>query len=677
VSPGSPENELSGPVTINTQGYSTAKYSKGSLTSSSQSWQAAQVVQDIHTSSQGSRASHQSARKSQKTPEHTSKSSVSKSPLSQRDSNSQQSSVHIGSARQLGNRQDSSDRQISTDIIMSIERSDAIGDESETVDRPSLPSAGLTQFNTSHGSLASRENSSTRDGLSLASTPGESISEMFRRKRRETEARILAELSPVTVEASTESVKQNESTSLPNVDGRSLAVREAPTHLDELSAEIPELSTMEPEAEDEEGDDNPLLPIRAFGPMEHVVLTPMIPMVRDLYNNEIVKWRLEIEALRSGEQLSPEALDKIDELIENLKLLGDHQDLICGVDNSQETIMPDTICKWAMTCSPKCLFLESLLESMRSSHAHVAILARPGMMLDILGAILEANNFRFDRPDKAIFASPSAQGSLRVTLLPTGFEGGQYVVSPADAVIAFDSSFFTGERYSGMLRAHTYDPQKSSPLILLVTEDSAEHIELCLRKSLDPVERKMHLINFICQKRKEIGMNTSPRPEDAAVAVANYLLGCVDNWWISPSDARPEWTLSQNLNVSNLRIPESLSQQSGSTTQSQTHQAAMSLQPPTSTKRPLADTVDEDMSKRMRMMPVPPEAVSSGEVTRISDSISSQAQLHASATDAAEQATTVSAALDETSAALDEASAALDEAQSDQVTQLLEKVSPS
>lgn len=542
---------------------------------------------------------------------------------------------------------------------MSIERPDNAGEDSELVQRPSLTSASTSQNRDYYTPMAaSRESSSIRDELSAAFSPNMTVAEMIQNARREAVAAATANIAPTIFESNSESYTQNEAMPPLNVDGQALLVREAASDLDDLSAVIPELTRVE--SQDEDVDDSPRLPLRTFGSMEHVVLMPMVPLVRDVYNEEIPKWRREIESLGTGEQLSPQAMAKIDRLIENLKLLGDHQDLFFDEAFSPDGMSADTVSKWALTCSSKCQFIERLFEFMRGSNAHVAILARPGMMLDILEAVLQMHNFRYERPDRPSRSDSSAHGDLRITLLPTGFDGGQYVVSPADAVIAFDSSFFTGERYSRMLRAHTYDPAKKSPLIMLVIEDSAEHFELCLPKSLDPIERKTHLLDFICQKRKVVGMSTEPQPADAALSVANYLTNNSSNY--SGTDFASEWPLSQKLFVSNLDIPDVLlSQQSGSTTQSQDHQFEMTPQIPNSSKRPHGDLTDEDTTKRMRMTPVPPEIVSSGQVTCIGDSVGHPTQFNALITDSAEHAIT--------------ASAALDDEQSDQITQLLTRVS--
>ncbi|OBT67441.1 hypothetical protein VE03_03027 [Pseudogymnoascus sp. 23342-1-I1] len=626
----------------------TVSPSERDVASCNQSWQAAQVVQDTEIPSQPSLKSAKVSEPTVVEPSYISRDYAKE--ISPTPNNLHSQSSPLSRSEEYGNRRRIISEEPLESIIMSVERQD----ESELVQRPSLPSTSASPAPVSRGG------SSVQDRPPIVFDSNMNVTEFLQKARRDAIAAARARSSPANSIGISEPIPINEPPQPQSIVRQELPVRETASGLDEGSMAAPDLTRIESDEEEVSG---PQLPLRPFGPSDHIVLIPMVSTVRDMYNDQVPKYRREIELLRKGEQLDLQATARIDLMIENLKLLGDHKDLFSEEGFSQSGMPAETISKWAMTCSPKCYFLERLFESMRDSTSHVAVLARPGMMINILEAILQVHKFNYYRPDRQRRSELSARGSLTVTLLPTGFRGGQFVVNPADAVIAFDSTFFSGERYSKALRAHTYDPLKQSPLIMLVVEDSAEHFELCLPQSLDPVERKCYLVDFICQQRKEVGLNTKIRPEDAAVSVGNYLKADLSNH--TGVDGRLEWPLPSNRYVSNLDVPDSLlPQQSGSTTQSRDAQTPGPASFQNLSKRPRDDLVDDDLSKRMRMTPVPPEIASSGQVSHTTDSLGFQAQFNASSlpslTNSAEQAIA--------------ATSTLDQEQSDQTTQLLARI---
>ena len=343
----------------------------------------------------------------------------------------------------------------------------------------------------------------------------------------------------------------------PVVGSRSLPLRGGDQHESEQShdkLEEPQMvDEMESEADGsyqgdhfEQGKDSlPLLPLRTKS--EYVVLTPVMPSARDMYNKQIVKNKdLIDDFIEDYPNASPKTLNKVDKVIRDLKLIGDHQDLIIGHTDSQHNLSYDTISKWALSCSPKCLFLKELFDGLRNQNINLAVLARPGMTLDILISILKSEKISYLRQDNDEMEYFD-NCEMRVTLLPTGFsEGSKYVVSPVDAVIAFDWSFFEGEQYTTVLRSHPYDPNLTAPLVHLVTDQSAEHLELVLSEKMDLVERKAYLAMFAMQQT-EVGMHTRPGPEQAARPVANWLLKVKD----LESPDTPKWPLNQTLDVYN------------------------------------------------------------------------------------------------------------------------------
>lgn len=417
-----------------------------------------------------------------------------------------------------------------------------------------------------------------------------------------------------------DSEQQEEPKAEPVLGSRSLPLRSGDAHGLEQSykPEVPQLSDEESDSDYHSGDqeENPegSLSLLTLGRNEHVFLTHLVSSVQDIYEKHQKKNRpLFKDFVKNFESASSQVLSKVDKVISELKLIGDHQDLLSGPTASQQDSSTETVFKWAITCSPKCLFLQKLFESLRPHDINIAILARPGQTLDILTSMLEAQKVSYGRPDAGKEAYFDG-GDLRVTLLPTGFADGQYVVGYVDGVIAFDSSFFTGEVYTTLLRSHTYDPNLVAPLISLVTNQSAEHIELCLSKNMDPKERKAYLCSFLGQIGKNrAGELIKPRPEEAAPAIAGFLVKCKE----SESPDRPDWPISQDLGIHDLDIPSLSSQQSESSTQPLSAIYSKSLQK--ATNKRTREVADDESTKRMRMTPVEDQP-SSGDVSRAADS---------------------------------------------------------
>ncbi|KAI9729671.1 MAG: hypothetical protein M1818_008424 [Claussenomyces sp. TS43310] len=356
-------------------------------------------------------------------------------------------------------------------------------------------------------------------------------------------------------------------------------------------------------------------------PMEYFILLPMVSMVRDVYQATMYSARDEIEAFSKSNATNTAVSSSIDTMIETLDLISDHQDLMNDSSLTQTVVPDDFQARWAENCSTKCLFLRQLLDALRGAEIHIAILTRPGKMLSILESMLKANQYIFNRPDRPTCSSSNAVGPLKITLLPTGMEGGCHVVDRADAVIAFDSTFRVSERYSKTLRTHLIEPERMSPLISLVVRNSVEHLQLCLLGIRDPLERKLALVNCIFQVREDVGVLDPgmPSPDQAALAVADYISGsATDN---------VEWPLPPNPAIIGLQILSEPQAHQSSSSMSQSYPTELSAltHAQTSMKRHLKPEEDYGLSKRTKMSPF--EATSSsGEFTHVSDTVEQQPQ---------------------------------------------------
>lgn len=388
---------------------------------------------------------------------------------------------------------------------------------------------------------------------------------------------------------------------------------------------------------------------------DRIVSLPIISIVRDVYGAALRNNKQDIKALILDHRLDPAGVQRIDAMVEQLQLITDHQDLIADVTSTQAALSDEHQSKWAETSSSKCLFIREFLDALRLQEKHVAVLARPGRMLDILEALLRANRYIYVRPDTSTSSGQDVAGALKVTLLPTGLDGSRYIVARADVVIAFDESFRAGEQYSQILRADITEPQKLSLLISLVVTNSAEHIELCLPKDMSPFKRKRSLVGYIWQKRHDVGkLDNYPPPDQAALAIAQYL--------IMNSIQETPWPLPENPDIEGIRpsSDEPTDPPSGSTTQSRDENQFEPPVLPSSIKRTL-DEEDVDSTKRMRMTPSSGDVAFSGDLARVNDRLGNLSQVKLPTNQDVRETI--------------EQVKQLDDTQSDQTTSLLAKVS--
>jgi hypothetical protein len=194
----------------------------------------------------------------------------------------------------------------------------------------------------------------------------------------------------------------------------------------------------------------------------------------------------------------------------------------------------------------------------------IAILVRPGRMLEILEAVLRRYKFLYQRADRLGFHGDASSGPMRITLIPTGDQS--FPVQPASVVIAFDSTSVP-ESYLRELRTNPTIPGGLAPLLSLVITGSVEHLQKCFEENIEPIQRKIRLVSCLSQIGGEVGKlaENYHTPQSAAKAVADYLVnGAVEGSW--PLFSMPD------IDGLDLQFPSQdesrAAQPSGSTTQS-------------------------------------------------------------------------------------------------------------
>jgi hypothetical protein len=304
---------------------------------------------------------------------------------------------------------------------------------------------------------------------------------------------------------------------------------------------------------DDESDGRALriLPLEAN---EYVVPLPLQSQTRDIYvqtirNNK----RQRLEFLPDG-VTDPNLIREIDLMMEELRDLCNHPDLLAQNDLSTQRAEPvDHQAKHAETISTKCIFIAEFIDAIRPSGQHIAIIAQPGRMREILEALLLYHGFEKGPDGPSLFRDASG-GPLTIALCSTTE---QYIsAQPTSAIIAFDPPLSLISRaFSKSTRA----------LISLVVSDSIEHLELCFEDNTNPIERKQTVVDCISQLQEEVGKLSSdyPPPPEAARLIAEFVMNMAESSWPIPP--------MPGILGLEFRTPQSQSRSdvmSGSTTQS-------------------------------------------------------------------------------------------------------------
>ncbi|APA06148.1 hypothetical protein sscle_01g009180 [Sclerotinia sclerotiorum 1980 UF-70] len=346
-----------------------------------------------------------------------------------------------------------------------------------------------------------------------------------------------------------------------------------------------------------------VLTIRKLGRNEFIIPLPMMTQVRDVYDTTIRNKKNDIVSFLGRSSTAPDS-DSMDLMIEELKLICDHQDLIVE-ESSTQSLDDSAQARYAVTISTKFLFIQQFLDSLRAAKVHVVILARDAI-LPILESLFRWQQYNYSRPDIPGNPGKSEKDLMEITLLPTWIDVRDCIVSPASVVVAFDSSFSAsqgGDEYSEILPFDPRNPDKRAPLLWLVITNSIEHVELCIPATLESSERKDRLVQYVAQTRKFIGrLDTSiyPEPQQAARGAAEYVLddSIEAEWPIMPM---PNIDISLPGHGAFNRQPDSLTQSLFSPVEPISQSGF---------KRPSDfDALDDDNAiKRQRMTPSRPDS---------------------------------------------------------------------
>jgi hypothetical protein len=271
---------------------------------------------------------------------------------------------------------------------------------------------------------------------------------------------------------------------------------------------------------------------------EYFVPLPMVSHARDVYDNALRTRRSQRYAFLTDEVFDASLVKEIDSMINELDSLCNHQDLIVDDFSTQKMETVEQQAKWAENVSTKCIFLAEFLSLMQTEDKRIAILVRPGRMLEILEALFEWHGFVYNRADKPNFdegesyIGNTAGGPMRINLYPTqgkitGFER-------PSIIIGFDSTYSSKAHLIKNLQGDPKSPNRLVPFFSLIVTHSIEHLEKCFDENLEPIERKIKLVSCLTQIGDSVGKLSGEHygPPAAAKVIAEYVVnGAIEGSW--------------------------------------------------------------------------------------------------------------------------------------------------
>ena len=263
-----------------------------------------------------------------------------------------------------------------------------------------------------------------------------------------------------------------------------------------------------------------------FGKMEFAVPLAMSARVRDMYMAVLNVNGSVIHSIERDD-VSDRSLGQVNEMLARLNRVTTHIDLDDSTTTSQkEPTSDEAMAEWAEYNSEKFKFLKCLFERIRSKQVHVAIIARAGELLDIVETFLKGIHVAYYRPDTyARSESGTDTSSVEVTLLASGEAGSPAVPKAADLIIALDESFRAEDTQVVKLRNHVMFVGQLAPVVHLLVNKSAEHIEKCFPRTLHPLDRARRIVSCLTQINDEVGhlqnfeLSSSAAAEEVAAIV--------------------------------------------------------------------------------------------------------------------------------------------------------------
>ena len=288
------------------------------------------------------------------------------------------------------------------------------------------------------------------------------------------------------------------------------------------------------------------LKVKNLGPREFVVTLPMQPRILSQYVDTIEYYPQAISRNMTAETIGEDVVERLGTLLYRLGNVATHIGLEGGGPTSQEEVNPEEEALYAELSSEKFKFLGHLLALTKESQIHIAVVAKPGHLLDIVEIFLKGKNVSYLRPDKKTNGLGS-NGSQVVSIVASGEA---FPLPPVQLIIALDETFNAQDTHITKARQPKASGQELTPVIRLVVYSSVEHLDLCLARSLEPIDRIRKLIFCVWHTQRSVGQLEPHEP--GAVESAQEVFG-----FFKCGFETSAWTLANIRPIENLPVMDS------------------------------------------------------------------------------------------------------------------------
>ncbi|KAK4544223.1 hypothetical protein LTR36_004433 [Oleoguttula mirabilis] len=270
----------------------------------------------------------------------------------------------------------------------------------------------------------------------------------------------------------------------------------------------------------------------------YVVPIALIGHQRDQYQQTFFYYHSKnglIQRFLAAANPDAELAVEAEHFVERMRRVTLHPDLDNAETLTQYNVEPNMQAQWDVDCSAKFRFLKALFDGVRDQTLHVAVVAQPSRVVEMLATFLTAITVPHRRLADVTETSPASDhDGLMVTLVSLDDNIHDAQPSPADLVIAMSPVVSLD---CMPIKAFIHMGDRRPPLIILVVPGSVEHVEYSVSPVLAGGARLRTLVSGICQHRNEAGKLEDDQlaPELAAEAIARYF---------AAQEGRGKWPLA-------------------------------------------------------------------------------------------------------------------------------------
>ena len=258
----------------------------------------------------------------------------------------------------------------------------------------------------------------------------------------------------------------------------------------------------------------------------------MVGPQRDHYPSTVYFYRDSIQRFLEDSHPDAESVEKLRNFVERMRRITMHLDLDDPETLTQYDVDPAHLADWDVKASAKFRFLKDLFFSLRDTDLNVAIVARPGRVIDMLDTFLLGKQIPYRRLGTSAPKVIEGQGNAKAILLDTEVEVPE--AETADLVIAMEN-LVRHDTHS--MRALRRKDGTWAPFVSLVVPRTVEHLERSLSPNLSAHAVSRALVSGIFQLRNDAGRLEEGQlpPKETAIALAQYLTSTERSSWSIPS----------------------------------------------------------------------------------------------------------------------------------------------